>query len=192
MIFSERFKAAVSAAGETTKAGAVAKSELLSLCSLINQATGDAMSDFLAVVGVLAATKFDDGEGGFERKFESWNALYSDLPSRQLKVKVKDRALIRTVEDESRCLEPVSLQSAIDRLVNEVASGAGKKNKEPARAFARPSGTEDVVRVYAEAGTQELADELANEVALAIFDHAQGVGDRSEFLVGEVKKRMRV
>ena len=32
----------------------------------------------------------------------------------------------------------------------------------------RPSGTEDVVRVYAEAETKEAADELANEVAAAV------------------------
>jgi phosphoacetylglucosamine mutase len=33
------------------------------------------------------------------------------------------------------------------------------------RCFVRPSGTEDVVRVYAEASTQEAADTLANSVA---------------------------
>lgn len=32
------------------------------------------------------------------------------------------------------------------------------------RCFIRPSGTEDVVRVYAEASTQEAADSLANSV----------------------------
>ena len=33
------------------------------------------------------------------------------------------------------------------------------------RTFVRPSGTEDVVRVFAEAETKELADKLANTVA---------------------------
>lgn len=33
------------------------------------------------------------------------------------------------------------------------------------RSFIRPSGTEDVIRVYAEASTQEAADSLANSVA---------------------------
>lgn len=33
------------------------------------------------------------------------------------------------------------------------------------RSFIRPSGTEDVVRVYAEASTQEAADKLADSVA---------------------------
>ena len=33
------------------------------------------------------------------------------------------------------------------------------------RSFVRPSGTEDVVRVYAEAETKEEADKLAQAVA---------------------------
>lgn len=40
----------------------------------------------------------------------------------------------------------------------------------------RPSGTEDVVRVYAEADTQTNADKLALEVAMAVFRLAGGVG----------------
>ena len=35
---------------------------------------------------------------------------------------------------------------------------------ELARAFVRPSGTEDVVRIYAEARTQEQADQLATSI----------------------------
>ena len=33
------------------------------------------------------------------------------------------------------------------------------------RSFVRPSGTEDVVRVYAEADTKENADKLASQVS---------------------------
>ena len=40
----------------------------------------------------------------------------------------------------------------------------------------RPSGTEDVVRVYAEAATQAEADQLAYEVGLHIHELAGGVG----------------
>lgn len=36
------------------------------------------------------------------------------------------------------------------------------------RSFIRPSGTEDVIRVYAEASTQEGADSLANSVATLV------------------------
>ena len=40
----------------------------------------------------------------------------------------------------------------------------------------RPSGTEDIVRVYAEADTQSHADELAVNVASAVHRLAGGVG----------------
>jgi phosphoacetylglucosamine mutase len=44
------------------------------------------------------------------------------------------------------------------------------------RSFVRPSGTEDVVRVYAEAVSQEAADQLAKDVARLVHKHAGGVG----------------
>ena len=40
----------------------------------------------------------------------------------------------------------------------------------------RPSGTEDVVRVYAEAATQQAADKLAAQVARHVHELAAGVG----------------
>ena len=41
----------------------------------------------------------------------------------------------------------------------------------------RPSGTEDVVRVYAESDTQENTDQLAYEVGVKVYELAGGVGD---------------
>lgn len=58
---------------------------------------------------------------------------------------MSDRRVIDTTDAERRAVTPEGLQEAIDSLV--------KKYKQ-ARAFVRPSGTEDVVRVYAEADTQ--------------------------------------
>lgn len=40
----------------------------------------------------------------------------------------------------------------------------------------RPSGTEDIVRVYAEADTQANANRLALQVASAVYQLAGGVG----------------
>lgn len=45
------------------------------------------------------------------------------------------------------------------------------------RSFVRPSGTEDVVRVYAEAATQAEADALAAAVGRRVHKHAGGVGE---------------
>lgn len=61
------------------------------------------------------------------------------------------------------------LQTAIDVAVAKYPQG---------RAFARPSGTEDAVRVYAEASSQATADGLAKEVAQLVYDLAGGVSIR--------------
>ena len=51
------------------------------------------------------------------------------------------------------------------------------------RCFVRPSGTEDVVRVYAEAETQAQADELALLTAQAAHEHAGGKGPKPTSMV---------
>jgi phosphoacetylglucosamine mutase len=82
-------------------------------------------------------------------------------------VKVKDRAVIITTPDETRVASPSSLQEAIDTEVGKYKGG---------RAFVRPSGTEDVVRVYAEASSQQSADALAQAVCVLVYHLAGGVG----------------
>lgn len=126
--------------------------KLLGLYKLINQAVGDALSDCLGVETVLAALSMS---------IEQWDNLYEDLPSRQGKIAISDRTLIKCTEDETRIITPASLQSEIDALVQRFGNHA--------RAFVRPSGTEDAARVYAEAETTEKANELAFEVARAAW-----------------------
>lgn len=135
---------------------------LQGLTVLINQFVGDAVADALACEAALRI-----GGAGIE----DWVAMYADLPSRQTKVRVADRLALTTTPDESRLVEPAALQAAIDAAVAEVDASNG-------RAFVRPSGTEDVVRVYAEAATVADADRLAAKVAQAVYDLAGGVGDR--------------
>ncbi|KAA0150827.1 hypothetical protein FNF29_04941 [Cafeteria roenbergensis] len=151
--------AAVEAAVGAMTPGAAAVA-LQALTVLINQFVGDAIADALACEAALRI-------GG--APFGRWIAMYSDLPSRQTKVRVADRLALTTVPDESRLEAPAALQAAIDEAVKAVDCG---------RAFVRPSGTEDVVRVYAEAATVAAADELAAVVARAVFDLAGGQGSR--------------
>ncbi|XP_030577689.1 phosphoacetylglucosamine mutase [Archocentrus centrarchus] len=127
--------------------------------NVINQTVGDAISDMLLIEAILAIKGMT---------VQQWETIYSDLPNRQLKVKVSDRRVIDTTDAERRAVSPAGLQEAIDNLV---------KKYRQARSFVRPSGTEDVVRVYAEADTQESADALAHEVSLAVYHLAGGVGD---------------
>ena len=108
---------------------------LLALIDVINETVGDALSDLLAIEAILALSGMDVSQ---------WASLYADLPSWQTKVVVADRTRVQTVWDESRCTAPVGLQQAIEDAV--AATGDCR-----ARAFVRPSGTEDIVRVYAEA-----------------------------------------
>ncbi|XP_072218556.1 phosphoacetylglucosamine mutase [Leuresthes tenuis] len=132
---------------------------LQSTISVINQTVGDAISDMLLIEAILAIKGMT---------VQQWDTIYTDLPNRQLKVKVADRRVIDTTDAERRAVSPAGLQDAIDGLV---------KKYRQARSFVRPSGTEDVVRVYSEADTQESADALAHEVSLAVYRLAGGVGD---------------
>ncbi|XP_067338945.1 phosphoacetylglucosamine mutase isoform X1 [Channa argus] len=132
--------------------------------NIINQTVGDAISDMLLIEAILAIKGMT---------VQQWDAIYTDLPNRQLKVKVLDRRVIDTTDAERRALSPPGLQEAIDTLV---------KKYRKARSFVRPSGTEDVVRVYTEAETQESADALAHEVSLAVYRLAGGVGDEPKSL----------
>jgi phosphoacetylglucosamine mutase len=141
-------------------ASQIALERLALLPLLVNQAVGDALSDLLLVDAILQV------QG---QTMRDWNGLYQDLSSRQAKVRVRDRAMIQTNDNETRCLQPVSAQKALDDAVGP--QGLLR------RAFIRPSGTEDVVRVYAEAPTRQEADALAQQACDIIHRHCGGVGN---------------
>ena len=52
---------------------------LCALSEVINQTVGDALSDMLMVEAILVSE---------QKSFSEWNLDYTDLPSRQIKVKV--------------------------------------------------------------------------------------------------------
>ena len=124
----------------STPAQQTALNHLINLTELINQTVGDALSDMLLVEVVLAHKSFSGVE---------WDSLYTDLPNRLVKVVVRDRNIFKTTDAERRLVSPVGLQQKIDELVRKYDGG---------RSFVRPSGTEDVVRVYAEAILRPQAD----------------------------------
>ncbi|KAL4034561.1 hypothetical protein IC575_003213 [Cucumis melo] len=143
----------VSSGSESHKAAL----RLLAVTRLINQAVGDALSGLLLVEAILQHKNWS---------IQTWSELYQDLPSRQLKVKVVDRTLVETTNAETEVVKPPGLQEAINSKIAKYPKG---------RCFIRPSGTEDVIRVYAEASTQEAADDLATSVA-KLVDQFLGVG----------------
>lgn len=113
---------------------------LQALTELINQTVGDALSDLLLVETVLLHRQQSPG---------AWDQAYADLPNRLVKVVVADRYAFETTDAERQVTKPTGLQAGVDEIVARFERG---------RSFVRPSGTEDCVRVYAEAATRELAD----------------------------------
>ncbi|KAG6862359.1 hypothetical protein C0995_011799 [Termitomyces sp. Mi166 len=124
----------------STPAQSTALKHLIDLTQLINQTVGDALSDMLLVEVVLSHRSYTG---------EEWDSLYVDLPNRLVKVVVADRHAFRTENAERRLVSPPGLQAKIDELARRYEGG---------RSFVRPSGTEDVVRVYAEAVVRSQAD----------------------------------
>lgn len=163
VLFSEDFKTKLHKAMQDPNLSVQRKEalqELESAMNVVNETVGDAMSDMLLVEAILSKKQWN---------LDAWSKCYEDLPNRQRKVQVKDRTVITTTDAERRTMSPNGLQEEIDKLV----SGYGK-----GRSFVRPSGTEDVVRVYAEAQTQQEADSLALAVSEKVFDFAGGLGPR--------------
>lgn len=120
---------------------------LRSFSKLINQTVGDAISDLLSVLSILAFNGLTP---------EDWSSLYTDLPNYLMKKDVRDKSVYKTTNAERSLIEPKGMQDKIDNAVSKFKSG---------RCFVRPSGTEDVVRIYSEASTKEESIELSNLVA---------------------------
>ena len=116
------------------------------LNDLINQTVGDALSDLLLVEVVLAHKHWT---------LKEWISTYKDLPNRLVKVEVADRGMFKTTDAERRLEDPKGIQDEIDKVVGRYKQG---------RSFARASGTEDAVRVYAEASSAAEAQDLAGKV----------------------------
>lgn len=140
VLFSPDSIAKLSTHQPSTPAQSTALTHIVGLTQLINQTVGDGLSDMLLVEVVLAHKSYS----GYE-----WDSLYVDLPNRLVKVVVPDRNIFKTEDAERRLISPPGIQGKIDEFVRRYEGG---------RAFVRPSGTEDVVRVYAEATVRTQAD----------------------------------
>lgn len=123
-----------------------ALSTLQACTNLINQTVGDAITDMLFIELILAHKTWSPKE---------WDLTYKDLPNKLGRVQVRDRTLFKAVDAERKLESPMGMQSQIDSLVGKYKAG---------RAFVRASGTEDAVRVYAEAASRGEAEDLLQRV----------------------------
>lgn len=117
-----------------------ALAQLVACSELINQTVGDALSDMLLVEAILVHRQWAS---------KDWDSAYSDLPNRLIKVEVEDRSVFTTTDAERKLITPKGIQAKVDGIVAKYQMG---------RSFVRPSGTEDCVRVYAEAASRAEAD----------------------------------
>ena len=128
-----------------------------------NLAVGDAICNMLMIECVLKDKDFS---------IEMFHNLYTDFYSQTLKAVVKDRSQFLTTWDETRLTQPSMLQDMIDYCCQTQA-------KEEARCFIRPSGTEDILRIYIEAKTQHsvnvIAKEILKEIELKYVDYVKVV-----------------
>mmetsp|Transcript_13862 Transcript_13862/g.28238 ORF Transcript_13862/g.28238 Transcript_13862/m.28238 type:complete len:601 (-) Transcript_13862:54-1856(-) len=172
VLFGPKFYDFVAAAGARLRGthrhdrANIALRRLRALPALVNQSVGDAMSDMLLVDAILFLKGWD---------LSTWAKLYNDMPSKQAKVKVADRTVISTNDNETAATAPVSLQIALQSAMDAMALQEGGNGPKP-RCFVRPSGTEDAVRVYAEANSQRGADTLASEAMMLVHKLCGGVG----------------
>jgi len=129
----------------------------------INPAVGDAISSVLLIEGILRK------KGNMP--FQEWHAMYRDLPTKQTKVKVRDRTVIECFDSERKCSKPEGLQQRIDEIIDSFSSANDdNNNKNMNRAFVRPSGTEDIVRVYVEASDAATCEAIAKKVEDAVVE----------------------
>ncbi|KAI9796202.1 MAG: Phosphoacetylglucosamine Mutase [Piccolia ochrophora] len=150
VVFSDTALKALATYDPQSPAQKSALETLRALTELINQTTGDALSDLLFVEVILAHKSWGPNE---------WDGTYTDIPNRLVRVEVPDRNKFKAVDAERRLEEPAGAQAQIDSLVAKYKLG---------RSFVRASGTEDAVRVYAEAATSGEVEDLANKVTAIV------------------------
>jgi phosphoacetylglucosamine mutase len=119
---------------------------LKGLLKISNIVVGDSIANLLLIESIL----YD-----MNMSVQQFAEIYQENPSRLWKAKVNDRTKFKTIDDESRLTEPDALQDEIDKAVASVTDG---------KAFVRPSGTEDILRLYAEAKTEEEVQTLGDRI----------------------------
>jgi len=120
-----------------------------------NQGVGDAISNFLQIETALAALQMNAA---------GWKAIYKDLENAHSKVVVKNRFAIKVNYDQSKVTTPTDIQPKIEEICAKYEMG---------RAFIRPSGTEDICRIYAEATKIEDVRSIEKEIKDFILAHKE-------------------
>ena len=118
-----------------------------------NNINGDAIGNMMLILSSLEILDIEVNE---------LFTCYTDNHSIVGKVKLSDRTLMRSSEDERVLAEPADIQPQIDEIL---------KPHKGYIAFVRPSGTEDVCRVYVEGKEEAVLKELESKLKKIVVDH---------------------
>ena len=114
--------------------------------NLFNQLVGDALTDLLAVEAVLHLLHWSH---------KQWYSLYTERPSKLFKIQVPDKTIYKPVYSEESLDEPKQVQSQINSIL---------ANSPGSRAFVRPSGTENILRLYVEGQNLQEIKVISDEI----------------------------
>ncbi|KAI6190435.1 Phosphoacetylglucosamine mutase [Aphelenchoides bicaudatus] len=150
---SDRFRDQIEKLYSKQKDDVELKSRLYAFTRIINECVGDGIADMLAVEQIL---RYNDWS------IERWEQeTYQNAHCVQLKIPVENRDLYEcSPNSETILIKPPHIQKQIDEILS---------NYKDARGFARPSGTENILRVYAEGQSIQDANAIAEQIKEALL-----------------------
>jgi len=125
--------------------------ELKELEEFFHPTIGDGIMDMFAILFILQETKMSIGQ---------WNELYTDNPYKLFKMKVFNKSDFVTTENELRLVKPEECQEYIDVICDK-----------DTRAFIRPSGTENYIRIYVESKRKDMIEVISEMLKKMIETH---------------------
>ena len=114
--------------------------ELIDLGRIFNTIIGDAIMNMIGIKHII--DKMD-------LKLDQLNEIFVKRYSKQVKLTVKDKSIYKPSHDQTELIEPKVVADNIRLIMKEY---------EGCRAFVRPSGTEDILRLYVENNNSGSAD----------------------------------
>lgn len=119
-------------------------SELHNLQKFFHPTIGDGVMDMFAILFILQELNLE---------IEDWKNFYTERPYSLLKIEVDNKDDFITTKNELHLTKPIKLQKYIDFIC-----------KENTRAFVRPSGTENYLRVYVESQNVEFVNNVKEKL----------------------------
>lgn len=120
-----------------------------------NMIVGDGINSIFLVKYMLSELKYDHTK---------WYSLVHKNPFELYKIRCRSRFSFVTTKTEDRLIEPYELQDDIDHLIKTHTDNN-------LFIFVRPSGTENVIRIYIESDSETLNQEIKIKMNHQLFNY---------------------